>query len=145
MHYVAHELDVVNAELALVAPFLEHLIEEFLLVGVETFAHLFHQPDVAEKLGAQVAVAYNHLLNHVEVRINQQHHLLLRVHVHRGYFLQLVAQQLEFRLYYSVVNLLLVLEIRVQRAPAFLRSHCYHVHRCSLQPVLCEKLARDVY
>ena len=54
VHYIAHELYVVNAELALVAPFLEHLVEEFLLVGVETFAHLFHQPDVAEKLGAQL-------------------------------------------------------------------------------------------
>ena len=67
---VGHQVDVVNIKFALALPFGINLSEKLNLIFIEILSHLFHHPNVAEKLSTQVAVAHDGLANHAQMRID---------------------------------------------------------------------------
>ena len=141
---VGHEVDVVDVELAVLLALGVDLTEQFDLGVVEVLAHFLDHPNVAEELGSEVAVADDGLADHVQVGVDELDDLLLGTDALGGYLVELVAQALELALDDGLVDVLLGLEVGVERSAALARRQGDVVHRGVLEPVLGKELAGDV-
>ena len=93
---VGYEVDVLYVEFTFGNAFGKNSAKEFYLVFVEMLAHFFHHPDVSEKLGTQVSVAYDGLSYLTEVCVDEFDDFFLWADFLGRHLVELVGQTFQF-------------------------------------------------
>ena len=145
MHQLGGHVEVVYLKNTRLHALAQHVLEELHLFFVEPLACLLHLSDVAEEVGTERTVAVNHFLHHVQAGVDHLEHLLVGRNVLVGHALHGVQQDVQLRLDHGQVDILLALEVGIERASSFLRSEGDVVHRGVLDAHLRKKLTGDVH
>ena len=141
MNDVGREIEVVDVEDAFFHAFAQNTSQGRYFFKIELTTSFLHEIDVAEELSAQRPIAFHHIFDQTEVRVDEFHDFDVRRQRETHHFVHFLREMLEFVFDDGRENFLFVSEIGVERAPSFLRGGGNVVHCGAFNALAREKFA----